>query len=130
MAVVSPRSHGQVVSHGRPPVQDAHTGLRPGLLADGRHHRDVQDVHAAADSTARPVATGAPGEVAAPMPGAIVTVNFKVGDEVQKGDVLLSLEAMKMETSVYADQDGKVEEVFIKAGDQVDAKDLLLKFEA
>ena len=90
----------------------------------------VQDVHAAADSTARPVATGAPGEVAAPMPGAIVTVNFKVGDEVQKGDVLLSLEAMKMETSVYADQDGKVEEVFIKAGDQVDAKDLLLKFEA
>ena len=64
------------------------------------------------------------------MPGAIVTVNFKVGDEVQKGDVLLSLEAMKMETSVYADQDGKVEEVFIKAGDQVDAKDLLLKFEA
>ena len=90
----------------------------------------VQDAHAAADSTARPVATGAPGEVAAPMPGAIVTVNVTVGDEVKKGDVLLSLEAMKMETSVYADQDGKVEEVFIRAGDQVDAKDLLLKYEA
>jgi pyruvate carboxylase len=75
------------------------------------------------------VATGAPGEVAAPMPGAIVTVNVTVGDEVKKGDVLLSLEAMKMETSVYADRDGRVAEVFVKSGDQVDAKDLLLKFE-
>ena len=53
-----------------------------------------------------------------------------LSSQVKKGDVLLSLEAMKMETSVYSDQDGKVEEVFIKAGDQVDAKDLLLKFEA
>jgi len=89
----------------------------------------IQDKNAAADVTARPVATGAPGEVAAPMPGAIVTVNVTVGDEVKKGDVLLSLEAMKMETSVYADRDGRVAEVFVKSGDQVDAKDLLLKFE-
>ncbi len=89
----------------------------------------IQDKNAAADVTARPVATGAPGEVAAPMPGAIVTVNVTVGDEVKKGDVLLSLEAMKMETSVYADRDGRVTEVFVKSGDQVDAKDLLLKFE-
>ncbi|MGB1081474.1 MAG: pyruvate carboxylase [Alphaproteobacteria bacterium] len=89
----------------------------------------IQDKNAAADITARPVATGAPGEVAAPMPGAIVTVNVTVGDEVKKGDVLLSLEAMKMETSVYADRDGRVSEVFVKSGDQVDAKDLLLKFE-
>ena len=89
----------------------------------------IQDKNAAADITARPVATGAPGEVAAPMPGAIVTVSVTVGDEVKKGDVLLSLEAMKMETSVYADRDGRVAEVFVKSGDQVDAKDLLLKFE-
>ena len=89
----------------------------------------VKDKNSAADTTARPVATGAPGEVAAPMPGAIVTVNVAVSDEVRKGDVLLSLEAMKMETSVYADRDGHVAEVYVKSGDQVDAKDLLLKFE-
>ena len=46
-----------------------------------------------------------------------------MGDEVKKGDVLLSLEARKMETSVYADRDGRVAEVFVKSGDQVDAKD-------
>ena len=57
-------------------------------------------------------------------------MQVEVGDTVVPGQSLGLLEAMKMETSVYADQDGKVEEVFIKAGDQVDAKDLLLKFEA
>ena len=68
--------------------------------------------------------------VGAPMPGVVASVAVTAEQEVKKGDLLLTIEAMKMETSVYADQDGKVEEVFIKAGDQVDAKDLLLKFEA
>src|SRR5262249_37800333 len=48
------------------------------------------------------------------------------GDTVAKGDRLLSIEAMKMETAVYADHAGAVSEVLVKAGVQVDTKDLLL----
>ncbi|TIT71314.1 MAG: hypothetical protein E5W56_21980, partial [Mesorhizobium sp.] len=44
------------------------------------------------------------------------------------GDVLLSIEAMKMETALHAERDGVVAEVLVKAGDQIDAKDLLIAF--
>ena len=47
---------------------------------------------------------------------------------IRAGDVLLSIEAMKMETALHADRDGKIAEVLVKAGDQIDAKDLLLRF--
>ena len=63
------------------------------------------------------------------MPGRIVRVLASEGDEVEVSTPLVIVEAMKMETSVYADRDGRVSEVFVKSGDQVDAKDLLLKFE-
>jgi pyruvate carboxylase len=44
------------------------------------------------------------------------------------GDVLVSIEAMKMETALHAERDGKVAEVLVKAGDQIDVKDLLVVF--
>jgi pyruvate carboxylase len=49
-----------------------------------------------------------------------------VGQKVTKGDLLLTMEAMKMETSVRAESDGTVTEVLAKPGLQVDAKDLLI----
>ena len=64
------------------------------------------------------------------MPGVISTVGVSVGQEVKTGDVLLSIEAMKMETALHADREGKVAEVLVKAGDQIDAKDLLIVFES
>ena len=72
---------------------------------------------------------GNPAHVAAPMPGVISGVSVAAGQEIRAGDVLLSIEAMKMETALHADRDGKVAEVLVKAGDQIDAKDLLLRFE-
>jgi len=66
-------------------------------------------------------------QVGAPMPGVISTVKIKAGQSVKAGDVLLSIEAMKMETAIYADVDGVVSELLVKAGDQIDAKDLLIK---
>ena len=51
------------------------------------------------------------------------------GQTVKAGDVLLSIEAMKMETALHAERDGTVAEVLVKAGDQIDAKDLLVVFE-
>jgi pyruvate carboxylase len=64
--------------------------------------------------------------VGAPMPGTIATVKAIVGLKVAKGDLLLTMEAMKMETSVRAETDGTVAEVLVKPGVQVDAKDLLV----
>jgi pyruvate carboxylase len=60
------------------------------------------------------------------MPGTIATVPVHVGQKLGRGDVLLTLEAMKMETTVRAERDGVVTEIFVKPGLQVDAKDLLL----
>ena len=72
---------------------------------------------------------GNPRHVAAPMPGAVVTVAVAVGDEVATGQKLLTLEAMKMETTLHADRGGKVAEVLVSPGSSVQAGDLLIRFE-
>ncbi|MBS7701384.1 MULTISPECIES: pyruvate carboxylase [unclassified Chelatococcus] len=74
----------------------------------------------------RKAEAGHPGQVGAPMPGVISTVAVSAGQAIKAGDVLLSIEAMKTETSLHADRDGTVSEVLVKAGDQIDTKDLLL----
>jgi len=64
--------------------------------------------------------------VGAPMPGVIATVGTAEGAKVTRGQVLVTLEAMKMETAVRAESDGEVTELLVRAGQAVDAKDLLL----
>jgi pyruvate carboxylase len=71
---------------------------------------------------------GKPEHVAAPMPGTIATVAVVQGVKVLRGDVLVTIEAMKMETSVRADREGVIAEVVTRPGEMVDAKDLLLVF--
>jgi len=73
----------------------------------------------------RKIEPGNPKHVGAPMPGTIATVTTAVGRKVARGDVLVTLEAMKMETAVRAESDGEVIEVLARPGQQVDAKDLL-----
>ncbi len=68
--------------------------------------------------------------VAAPMPGLIASVAVEPGKKVRSGDMLLTIEAMKMETSIYAERGGVVKEMFVAPGSMVDAKDLLVEFEA
>jgi pyruvate carboxylase len=80
---------------------------------------------------AREVAeAGNPRHVGAPMPGAIVTVPVEAGQFLQAGATLVSLEAMKMETHIFADRDGVVGRVLVKPGDRVQAKDLLLEWKS
>ena len=62
------------------------------------------------------------------MPGVISTVAVSAGQQVKAGDVLLSIEAMKMETALHADRDGTIAELLVRTGDQIDAKDLLIVF--
>jgi pyruvate carboxylase len=66
--------------------------------------------------------------VGAPMPGTVVTVATHAGQKTARGDVLLTLEAMKMETTVRSERDGVIAEVLVRPGLQVDAKDLLVVF--
>ena len=77
----------------------------------------------------RKVEPGNLKQVGAPMPGTIATVPVHVGQKLARGDVLLTLEAMKMETTVRAEHDGTVKEILAKPGMQVDAKDLLVVFD-
>jgi pyruvate carboxylase len=67
-------------------------------------------------------------EVGSPMPGLIVTVAVQAGDIVTRGQKLLSLEAMKMETTVYAERDGKIAEVLVAPGTPVEAGELVVKY--
>jgi pyruvate carboxylase len=71
---------------------------------------------------------GNEAHVGAPMPGVISSLAVHAGQDVKAGDVLVSIEAMKMETALHAERDGKITEVLVKAGDQIDAKDLLVVF--
>ena len=87
--------------------------------------------HGAAGAAVRRKAeVGNAAHVGAPMPGVISTVAVKAGQSVAAGDVLVSIEAMKMETALHADRAGAIAEVLVTPGQQVDAKDLLVVFEA
>jgi propionyl-CoA carboxylase alpha chain len=66
------------------------------------------------------------GGYAAPMPGKIVAVNVEAGQRVNVGQVLIILEAMKMEHAISCSEDGTVNEVRVTAGQQVEAGDVLV----
>ncbi len=66
------------------------------------------------------------GQVGAPIPGAVTSIIVETGDIVSKGDRLLVIEAMKMQTTVYAPVSGKVVEKLVQVGETVDTKDLLM----
>jgi pyruvate carboxylase len=70
-----------------------------------------------------------PKHVAAPMPGLVVTVAVHTGDTVARGQKLMTLEAMKMETTLYAEQDGRIADVLVKPGTPVEAGELVAVFE-
>ncbi len=72
---------------------------------------------------------GNANHIGAPMPGVVATVAAKAGVEVKEGDLLLTIEAMKMETGIHAERDAVVKAVHVSAGGQIDAKDLLVEFE-
>ncbi|MEM9014023.1 MAG: pyruvate carboxylase [Pseudomonadota bacterium] len=74
-------------------------------------------------------AAGDDQQIGAPMPGVLTEMRIAVGDKVQAGDVVATLEAMKMEVKVTAERDGVVTRIPLTAGMQVDAKDLLAVLE-
>ncbi|PIE38393.1 MAG: pyruvate carboxylase, partial [Gammaproteobacteria bacterium] len=88
-----------------------------------RIHGAVEEVQRARAEADNPLHVGAP------MPGVVSTVAVQQGQEVAEGDVLLSIEAMKMETAIYAETAGTVAELLVAPGARIDAKDLLVRLE-
>ncbi len=68
-------------------------------------------------------------ELRAPMPGKILEVLVKVGDQVKEDDEVIMLEAMKMENPIYAPADGTVKEIKVKANDSVETEQLMMVIE-
>ena len=90
----------------------------------------VPDRKVAAKTLRRPKAeAGNPGHVGAPMPGVVASIAVQAGKKVRSGDLLLTIEAMKMETGIHADRDGTVTAVHVQPGAQIDAKDLLVELQ-
>jgi len=114
-------------------VSDAHPdGTRTIFFELNGQPREVtiRDNALKAAVQARPKAEpGELGQVGSPIPGAISSIVVEVGQQVKKGDRLLVLEAMKMQSTVYAPMDGKVTKKLANVGDKVEAKDLLLVIE-
>lgn len=78
---------------------------------------------------AAPKAAAAPAagvQIKSPLPGSVIKVNVSVGQAVKKGDTLLTLESMKMENPILAEQDGTVAQVAVAAGQTVMQDDLLI----
>ena len=82
------------------------------------------------ETTLRPKADPSnSNHIGAPMPGVISTVSVNEGQTVKKGDLLLTIEAMKMETGIHVERDAKIKAVHVKAATQIDAKDLIIELE-
>ena len=84
---------------------------------------------APAPAPAAPKVAAAPAagvQVKSPLPGSVIKVNVSVGQAVKKGDTLLTLESMKMENPILAEQDGTVAQVAVAAGQTVMQDDLLV----
>ena len=89
----------------------------------------IENREAAAGVARRPKADPANAcHVSAPMPGVVASVAVSAGRPVVAGDLLVTIEAMKMETALHAERDGTVAALHVAAGQAVDAKDLLLEY--
>lgn len=111
-------------------VSDPHAdGTRTVFFELNGQPREITVADAAVESIAPTRVKADPaiaGQVGATMPGMVVTVAVKPGERIRKGQKLLSLEAMKMETAINAELDGKIRDVLVQPGNRVETGDLLV----
>ncbi len=100
------------------------TGRNPAVAWRGMSFSPAVD----SDDSA-PVAVESQGNIQAPMPGTVIEVRTSVGDQVSEGEVLLVLEAMKMELPLRAPHDGAVRSIAVSTGDSVEPGRLLIELE-
>ena len=93
--------------------------------------RPVAPAPAPVKASAAPVAQSSANAetVESPLPGNVMSINVKPGDSVKAGQILLSLEAMKMENEIVAARDGRIVSVTVQKGHSVNSGDVLLIIE-
>ena len=101
------------------PINPAHAIKKPKVAApQPAAPRPVAAAPAAAPA-ATPAAAGAGNPVKAPLPGTISSINVKVGDQINVGDTVLVLEAMKMQNNIEAEYAGTITSIVVNPGDSV-----------
>lgn len=108
------------VEHGKAVLLDEYEALAPAPAATAPAAAPAAAAPAASPAPAAPVNLAAGETVAAPMPGNIIRVDVKQGDTVKSGQILVILEAMKMENEIVAPKDGTVAQVVTSKGSVVD----------
>ena len=96
---------------------------KPAVVAARRHQAAVESAAAA------PAVAGGLQSVKSPLPGSIMKIMVSVGQKVKKGDVLLTMESMKMENNVMAEADGVVKAIYVESGKNVMQDDKLIDIE-
>lgn len=141
-----------VFFYGMESGQETHIEIDPGrtlivrYLGSSEHHDDGQRTVffelngqprqvriddrsvAAVKAPTQKAESGNNRHIGAPMPGIIAQISIRPGDKVIKGDAVMTIEAMKMQTSIRAERDGTIESIVVEPGQQVDGKDLLAVF--
>lgn len=84
-----------------------------------RRSSPVKEVQSSHITAASPVGSSSSKNIASPLPGVILSVCVKVGDQVQRGQKVAVVEAMKMENDILASKDGRVSKVYVSKGDSV-----------
>ena len=108
------------VEAGKAMLLDEYEAITPSAPAAAPAAAPVAAPAAAPAAPAAPAVTGAGDPVNAPMPGTILKVNVQNGQAVKEGDVLVVLEAMKMENEILAPKNGTVTQVLVSKGSSVD----------
>jgi glutaconyl-CoA/methylmalonyl-CoA decarboxylase subunit gamma len=80
-----------------------------------------------APAAPRPVAGGAPGDIPCPISGKVVSIDVQIGQAIEEGKQVATVEAMKMNTYIYAPQAGKVASIHVNVGDGVEEGTVLIK---
>ncbi|WP_461829133.1 sodium-extruding oxaloacetate decarboxylase subunit alpha [Aquifex sp.] len=100
--------------------------LQPLRIVEASPGQEVELGEAAPVVSKRPKPKGV-GDVTSPITGKVVNIKVNVGDEVKEGDVLLVVEAMKMENEIHSPIDGVVEEIFVRVGETVNPDEVLIR---